>query len=216
MTGQQKIEYPVFNWNNEETGTENLLLTVANENASHIVHRALVAQRSQNRQNIASTKTRSEVRGGGRKPWKQKGTGRARAGSNRSPLWRGGGVIFGPSNLINYNKKINQKESQLALRTLLFNKRSKTTIVENFDQEFSIPSTKKLLEAIVRWEINKKQKILIICNNKTNNVYLSTKNLHNVNIINSTSLNTIDLLNAQNLIMTVDSLKTIEKVYNAN
>ena len=87
----------VKNWQGEESGEASLELKVAkDENANHIVHRALIRQQTNARQGNASTKTRAEVRGGGRKPWKQKGTGRARAGSNRSPLWKGGGVSFGP------------------------------------------------------------------------------------------------------------------------
>nr|YP_010337180.1 ribosomal protein L4 [Pseudoerythrocladia kornmannii]QUE28261.1 ribosomal protein L4 [Pseudoerythrocladia kornmannii]UNJ16765.1 ribosomal protein L4 [Pseudoerythrocladia kornmannii] len=216
MTCQQTIDYKVLNWSNEEIGEEQLTLNIAEKTANYVVHRALIAQRSQRRNNTASTKTRSEVRGGGRKPWKQKGTGRARAGSNRSPLWRGGGVIFGPRNTINYDKKINQKESQLAIRTVLFNKKTETTIVNSFESEFSIPSTKNLLQAIKKWGISEKQKILIICKHKTSNLYLSTRNLQNVNIISCNSLNTIDLLNAQHLIITVDSLAAIKEVYNDN
>nr|QUE29987.1 ribosomal protein L4 [Erythrocladia irregularis] len=216
MTGQQTIDYKVLNWNNETVGKEEITLNIAEKNANYIVHRALVAQRSKKRNNIASTKTRSEVRGGGRKPWKQKGTGRARAGSNRSPLWRGGGVIFGPKNTINYNKKINKRESQLALRTILFNKRDYTTVVENFEKEFDKPNTKNLLNNIKKWGIDENKKILIICQNKSVNLYLSTRNMPKVNIISCKNLNTIDLLNAQHLIITVDSLHTIQEVYNDN
>ena len=112
----------IRNWQGEEAGSATLELAVAREeNASHIVHRALIRQTNNARQGNASTKTRAEVRGGGRKPWKQKGTGRARAGSIRSPLWRGGGVIFGPSPK-DYNMKMNRKERRLALRTALMSR----------------------------------------------------------------------------------------------
>src|SRR5512136_134026 len=109
----------VRNWQGEEVGSATLELRVAKEeNAAHIVHRALRLQMVNARQGTASSKTRSEVRGGGRKPWRQKGTGRARAGSIRSPLWRGGGVIFGPKPR-DYDIKMNRKERRLALRTAL-------------------------------------------------------------------------------------------------
>ncbi|MCL2930984.1 MAG: 50S ribosomal protein L4, partial [Trichodesmium sp. MAG_R03] len=104
------VDCVVKNWQGEEVGQATLNLRVAKEeSATHLVHRSLRLQMANNRQGTASTKTRSEVRGGGRKPWRQKGTGRARAGSIRSPLWRGGGVIFGPKPR-NYSHKMNRKE----------------------------------------------------------------------------------------------------------
>jgi large subunit ribosomal protein L4 len=107
------VECVVKNWEGNEAGTASLDLQVAKEeSASHIVHRALVRQMNNARQGTVSTKTRAEVSGGGRKPWRQKGTGRARAGSNRSPLWRGGGVIFGPKPR-DYSVKMNRKERRL-------------------------------------------------------------------------------------------------------
>jgi large subunit ribosomal protein L4 len=116
------VECVVRNWQGEEVGQTTLDLKVASEkSAAGIVHRALVRQLANARQGNASTKTRAEVRGGGRKPWRQKGTGRARAGSIRSPLWRGGGVIFGPKPR-DYETKMNRKERRLALRTVLFSR----------------------------------------------------------------------------------------------
>ena len=111
------VDCKVKDWQGKEAGTATVDLKVASEeNAAHIVHRALVRQINNGRQGTASSKTRAEVRGGGRKPWRQKGTGRARAGSIRSPLWRGGGVIFGPKPR-DYTTKMNRKERRLALRT---------------------------------------------------------------------------------------------------
>nr|YP_010336986.1 ribosomal protein L4 [Madagascaria erythrocladioides]QUE29019.1 ribosomal protein L4 [Madagascaria erythrocladioides]UNJ16571.1 ribosomal protein L4 [Madagascaria erythrocladioides] len=214
MTVLKTINYKVFNWKNEETTATQLNLQVAESTASYVVHRALVAQRATQRYGVASTKTRSEVRGGGRKPWKQKGTGRARAGSKRSPLWRGGGVIFGPRNTVNYSKKINQKEVKLALRTLLFNRKDNTKVVENFENEFEKPNTRNLVAAIESWQISLSNKLLIICTNKTKNIYLSVRNIRNVDIVNYDNLNTVDLLNAHNLLITADSLPKIEEVYN--
>nr|AOM68098.2 ribosomal protein L4 [Rhodochaete parvula]ARO91296.1 50S ribosomal protein L4 [Rhodochaete parvula] len=214
MTSQQIIKYTIFDWNNKEIGSKEIKLKIADSTANYVVHRALVAQKASRRINIASTKTRSEVRGGGRKPWRQKGTGRARAGSKRSPLWRGGGVIFGPRNTVNYTKKINQKEIKLALQTLLFNRKNNTKVVENFDEQFQQPSTKLLLSAIKQWQIPTTTKTLIICTKKSHNSYLSTKNLKNIDMICCNNLNTVDLLNAKNLIITVDSISKIEEVYN--
>ena len=101
------------------------------DKAKYVVHRAIRTATTNRAQATSSTKTRSEVRGGGRKPWKQKGTGRARAGSTRSPLWRGGGVTFGPKPKL-INKKINKKEKQLALRTLLYNRNEQIKVVKEF------------------------------------------------------------------------------------
>nr|QUE29207.1 ribosomal protein L4 [Erythrotrichia welwitschii] len=215
MSNKETVSYAVLNWDNEEASKTTIELNVASETAKYVIHRALVAQRSQQRHVIASTKIRSEVRGGGRKPWKQKGTGRARAGSNRSPLWRGGGVIFGPRNAINYTRKINQKENKLAIRTLLLNKSNVTKIVESFEDKFALgPNTKSLLEALKRWDLSVDKRVLVICKNKTKNLYLSTRNLKNIDLISCRSLNTIDLLNAQSIIITSDSMPIIEKLYN--
>lgn len=113
------VNYTVKNWQGEEAGTGTLELKTAKpETAKHLIHRVVVSHLAAARQGNASTKTRSEVRGGGRKPWRQKGTGRARAGSIRSPLWRGGGVIFGPKPR-DFEVKVNRKEKRLALRTAL-------------------------------------------------------------------------------------------------
>ena len=131
------VDCVIKNWQGEEVGQATLNLRVAKEeSAKHIVHRSLRLQMANNRQGTASTKTRSEVRGGGRKPWRQKGTGRARAGSIRSPLWRGGGVIFGPKPKV-VTHKLNKKEFQLALRTLLFNKRESLVVFDNFEIEIA-------------------------------------------------------------------------------
>nr|UNJ16380.1 ribosomal protein L4 [Boldiaceae sp.] len=214
MALQTIVKYNVYDWHNNHQDEIALNLNIADTNSAYIVHRALVAQRASQRQGTASTKTRSQVRGGGRKPWKQKGTGKARAGSNRSPLWRGGGVIFGPSADINYNKKINRKELQLALRTVLYNKYNNTLIVRNFNDHFNKPSTKKILGAFKTWQLNLDSKILVIVDNKTSNLYLSIRNLLNVNIIAANNLNVIDLLNHNFLVITTDALLKINEVYN--
>merc|ERR1712232_965806 len=111
---------------------QQLELTVLENSGNYLIHKDIVRQQIQQKQGTVSTKTRSEVRGGGRKPWRQKGTGRARAGSNRSPLWKGGGVIFGPKPKT-IVKKLNKKERNLALQTLLYNKRNSILIIDNLE-----------------------------------------------------------------------------------
>ena len=204
----------VRNWQGEEAGSATLELAVAKEeNASHIVHRALIRQTNNARQGTASAKTRAEVRGGGRKPWKQKGTGRARAGSIRSPLWRGGGVIFGPSPK-DYNMKMNRKERRLALRTALMSRIEDTLVVENFASNLAQPKTKEFIAALNRWDIALDSKVLVIVAEVEDNLLLSTRNIANVKMISASGLNVFDLLNADRIIATTDAIAKIQEVYN--
>nr|YP_009402724.1 50S ribosomal protein L4 [Compsopogon caeruleus]ARX96077.1 50S ribosomal protein L4 [Compsopogon caeruleus] len=214
MVLNKTISYAVYDWENNIKELISLDLTVADKTSAYVVHRALIAQQTSSRQGSASTKTRSEVRGGGRKPWKQKGTGKARAGSNRSPLWKGGGVIFGPKPTVNYIKKINQKEMQLALRSVLLNKFNNTLIVENFDTYFDTPSTKQVLQSLINWQLDIKSKILIIVKEKNYNLYLSVRNIPNIDIIAANNLNIMDLLNNKFLVITTEALKEIGDIYN--
>ncbi len=203
----------VKNWQGEQVDQTTLELKVAKEeNANHIVHRALVRQMAKARQGTASTKTRSEVRGGGRKPWRQKGTGRARAGSIRSPLWRGGGVIFGPKPR-EYDLKMNKKERRLALRTAFNGCLENAVVVENFAEELTRPKTKEIIDALERWEVDVTQKILLIVTELAENVYLSTRNIPNVKLLKANNLNVYDLLNAQQIVVTTDALAKIQEVY---
>ena len=207
------VDCIVRNWQGEEVGQATLELKVAKEDsASHIVHRALVRQRTNARQGTASTKTRSEVRGGGRKPWRQKGTGRARAGSNRSPLWRGGGVIFGPKPR-DYNLKMNRKERRLALRTALQSRAEDLIVVEDFADQLPRPKTKDLMEAIARWGVDPNQKILLILPQPEQQVYLSARNVPSLKLIYANSLNVYDVLNADKIVTTNTALAKIQEVY---
>lgn len=183
------------------------------ENASHIVHRALVRQLNNARQGTSSAKTRSEVRGGGRKPWRQKGTGRARAGSSRSPLWRGGGVIFGPKPK-DYNLKMNRKERRLALRTAFQSRSEDLIVVESFAAEFAAPKTKDLLAALGRWGVESGTKVLLIMDELSENVHLSARNVPTLKLIPANGLNVFDILNAGKIIVTAEALAKIQEVYN--
>lgn len=203
----------VRNWQGEEVGETTLELRVAKEeNASHIVHRALTRQMNNARQGNASTKTRSEVRGGGRKPWRQKGTGRARAGSIRSPLWRGGGVIFGPKPR-DFEVKMNKKERRLALRTAFQSRTEDIIVVEEFAEQFPRPKSKELLSAIARWGIEPDTKVLLILPEPQLNVYLSGRNIELVNVILATSLNVYDVLAADKIIVTSKAIAKIQEIY---
>ncbi|MEM9538991.1 MAG: 50S ribosomal protein L4 [Cyanobacteria bacterium P01_E01_bin.42] len=203
----------VKNWQGEEVGEATLELKVAKEeNASHIVHRAVVRQLANARQGTASTKTRAEVRGGGRKPWRQKGTGRARAGSIRSPLWRGGGVIFGPKPR-DYSQKMNRKERRLALRTAFMSRGEDLIVVEDFAEQITRPKTKELISAFQRWGVEESEKVLLVVGEKNDNVYLSGRNIEKLRMILATNLNVYDLLNADKIIATRSAIAKIEEVY---
>ncbi|TAG96482.1 MAG: 50S ribosomal protein L4 [Oscillatoriales cyanobacterium] len=203
----------VRNWQGEEVGETTLEMRVAKkENASHIVHRALTRQLNNARQGNACTKTRAEVRGGGRKPWRQKGTGRARAGSIRSPLWRGGGVIFGPKPR-DFEVKMNKKERRLALRTAFFSRTEDIIVVQEFAEQLPRPKSKELLSAIARWGIEPNKKVLLILPEPQLNVYLSGRNIELVNVILATSLNVYDVLAADKIIITSTAIAKIQEIY---
>ncbi|MGD1896041.1 MAG: 50S ribosomal protein L4 [Phormidesmis sp.] len=207
------VDCVVKDWQGKDAGTATLDLKVAKEeNASHIVHRALVRQINNGRQGNASSKTRAEVRGGGRKPWRQKGTGRARAGSIRSPLWRGGGVIFGPKPR-DYTTKMNRKERRLALRTAFQGCADSIIVVQDFASELSQPKTKDMLAAIDRWGVNTAEKILMVFSERNDNVYRSLRNVPNVRMIDATNLNIYDILHAEHIVVTASALDKIKEVY---
>ncbi|KKD39356.1 50S ribosomal protein L4 [Limnoraphis robusta] len=207
------VDCVVRNWEGVEVGQANLDLKVAKEaNASHIVHRALVRQMNNARQGTACAKTRSEVRGGGRKPWRQKGTGRARAGSIRSPLWRGGGVIFGPKPR-DYSQKMNRKERRLALRTALQSRTADIVVVEEFLEQLPRPKTKDLVAAMSRWGVGAESKVLLILPEKQENVYLSGRNIARMRICLADSINVYDILNADYIVTTPAALEKIQEVY---
>ncbi len=207
------VDCVVKDWQGQDTGTATLELKVAKEeSAAHIVHRALVRQINNGRQGTASSKTRAEVRGGGRKPWRQKGTGRARAGSIRSPLWRGGGVIFGPKPR-DYSTKMNRKERRLALRTAFQGCADSIIIVQDFASELSQPKTKEMLAAIDRWGINREEKILMVFSERNDNVYRSLRNVSTIRMIDATNLNIYDILHAEHIVVTASALEKIQEVY---
>ena len=207
------VNYAVKNWQGENVSETSLELKVAKEEtADHVVHRALVRQMTNARKGTASSKTRAEVRGGGRKPWRQKGTGRARAGSTRSPLWRGGGVIFGPKPR-DFNIKMNRKERRLALRTALVKRLEDAVIVENFAEQITKPKTKEIISAFERWGIDPQTKILMIVTDISDNIHLSSRNISNVKVLKANGLNIYDLLNANKIVITADALAQIQEVY---
>jgi len=166
MTVQKFITYTPFNTNGQKLdSTHELKLNVLEKSGNYLLHKDLLRHFNSQKQGTLSTKTRSEVRGGGRKPWRQKGTGRARAGSNRSPLWKGGGVIFGPKPKT-VVLKLNKKERRLVLQTLLYNKKNNSLIIENLENEINEPKTKTFLKICQDCTINLDQKLLVVVSKK--------------------------------------------------
>ena len=180
--------------------------------AADLLHRAVLRQQAHSRQGTASTLTRSEVRGGGRKPYKQKGTGRARQGSIRTPLRPGGGIIFGPKPR-KYNLDMNRKERRLALRTALMSRISDAKIIKDFGSKLEVPKTSEILALLKRVGIDSDQKILIILKQPSEIIKRSIRNLEKIKLISADQLNVFDLLNANSLVIGEDALSTIKEVY---
>ena len=192
--------------------TKELKLNVLEESGNYLVHRDLLRHLNAKRQGTVSTKTRSEVRGGGRKPWKQKGTGRARAGSNRSPLWKGGGVIFGPKPKMTL-LKLNKKERRLVLQTLLYNKKKKILVINDLETELIESKTKSFLKICNDCNVNLGQKVLVIVSKKTTSLKYSTQNIKDVELISASNLNTFSLLKAKQIILTPLAINEIKEIY---
>lgn len=176
------------------------------------IYDTVISQQAALRQGTRKTKTRAEVRGGGRKPWRQKGTGRARQGSIRAPQWRGGGVAFGPTPNINYKKAVNKKVRQLAIRSVLSIKAKEQNLVILDKFAFSKPSTKEMLDVMKNVKIDN-QKILIVTKEHEELVVKSAGNIPGVKTLDFQKMNIFDLLNATKLVVTVDAVSRIEEVY---
>lgn len=213
MTVQKLLTYTPLDITGQKlSSTHQLNLNVLENSGNYLIQKDIIRHYASQRQGTVSTKTRSEVRGGGRKPWKQKGTGRARAGSNRSPLWKGGGVIFGPKpkKLI---FKLNKKERRLALQTLLYNKKNSVFVIDNLENEVNLPKTKIFIKICQDCGINLDQKLLIIVSEKTKLLKLSTQNIKNVELISASSLNTLSLMKAKQIILTPLAVNDIKEIF---
>ncbi|MFW6410346.1 MAG: 50S ribosomal protein L4 [Halanaerobiales bacterium] len=200
-----------YNQAGGEAGNIELDDSIFNENINeHVVHQVVNAQLAAVRRGTASTKTRSEVRGGGRKPWRQKGTGRARHGSIRSPLWVGGGTIFGPKPR-KYKKNINKKVKRLALRSILTDKVQNDSLIVLDELKIDQPKTKKMVELLENLDIAD-SKVVIIIPDKDANVYLSARNIPGVKTLVVEALNAYDLLNNDYIVIAAEAVGKIEEV----
>ena len=213
MTSQKFITYTPLDINGKQlSNNHELKLTVLENSGNYLLHKDIVRHSSSLTQGTTSTKTRSEVRGGGRKPWRQKGTGRARAGSNRSPLWKGGGVIFGPKPK-KISLKLNKKERRLALQTLLYNKKNNIVLIEDLENGITEPKTKNFVKICQDCQVDLDQKILVIVSKKTVPLKLSTQNLKNVELILASNINTLSFLKAKQIVLTPLAMNDIKEIY---
>lgn len=212
------IKIKVYNQKAEHVGEMELSSKVFGVKVNPaLVHQAVITQMANERKVIAHTKDRSEVRGGGRKPWKQKGTGRARHGSSRSPIWIGGGVTFGPRNDRNFKMRLNKKMKQNALLMALSDKAASDSL--KIVDKLEIPEFKtKIFKGIIEKLENKKTKkqkisLLVMVEGADDKIKFSARNLTGVELSNLDNINLVDLLKYKNLVMTKGAVEKLEERY---
>lgn len=212
------MKIAVYNQKGEETGVTLLPKEIFGvEMNPDLVHQVAVSQMANKRKVIANSKGRGEVRGGGRKPWRQKGTGRARHGSRRSPIWKGGGVTFGPTKERNFKKKINIKMRRKALLMVLSAK-AKNDLLMVFDGiSLTGSKTKLMAELVSGWKSKiknfKEGSVLIVLSKLEKDIIRATGNIPNINTIEARNLNALDLLSFKYLILTKEGIKTIKEIF---
>ena len=201
----------VYNMEGKEVGTIELSDAIFGvEVNEHLVHLAVVQKLANKRQGTQKAKTRSEVSGGGRKPWKQKGTGHARQGSTRSPQWTGGGVVFAPAPR-DYSFKMNKKEKRAALKSALTDKLQNNNLIVVDELKMDEKKTKRFAEVMVNLKATRKA--LVVLSEKDENVVLSARNLPEVKTAFTNTINVYDVMNARTLVLTKDAVTKIEEVY---
>lgn len=200
----------VYNMDGKEVGTielsDKVFAAPINE---HLVHMAVVQQLANKRQGTQSAKTRSEVRGGGKKPWRQKGTGHARQGSIRAPQWTGGGVVFAPKPR-EYSFKMNKKEKQAAIRSALSSRVAENKFVVLDSLKFDEIKTKKMAAVLNNLKL---QKALVVMDEKNENVEFSARNLPAVRTAVTNTINVYDILKYDTVVITKDAVAKLEEVY---
>ena len=200
----------VYNMEGKEVGTMELNDAVFGvEINDHLVHLAVVRQLANNRQGTQKAKPRSEVSGGGRKPWRQKGTGHARQGSTRSPQWTGGGVVFAPVPR-DYSIKMNKKERRLALKSALTSRVQENKLIVLEDLTLDEAKTKAMQTVLNNLNVSK---ALVVLNEENKNVVLSTRNIPDVVTAYTNTINVFDILKYNTLILTKSAVASIEEVY---
>ena len=200
----------VYNMEGSEVGKMDLNDNVFAANVNeHLMHMAAVLQLANKRQGTQKAKTRSEVRGGGRKPWRQKGTGHARQGSTRSPQWTGGGVVFAPKPR-DYSFKMNKKEKRIALLSALSSKVAESMIVVLDEFKLDEIKTKKFVEVMNNLKV---ENALVVLEGENKNVVLSGRNIPSVKVTATNEINTYDVLKYTTLVVTKAAVEKLEEVY---
>ncbi|MEE1195630.1 MAG: 50S ribosomal protein L4 [Lachnospiraceae bacterium] len=200
----------VYNMEGNVVGTMELNDAVFGvEVKENLVHQAVVQQLANNRQGTQKAKTRSEVSGGGRKPWRQKGTGHARQGSTRAPQWTGGGIVFAPVPR-DYSFKMNKKEKRAALKSVLTSKVQEEKLIVLDELKFGEIKTKNMQNVLNNLKV---EKALVVMNDNDQNVVMSAKNMPNVQTASTSTINVYDVLKYTTLILTKDAVASIEEVY---
>lgn len=201
------MKYPIHNQNGEKIGETELNPKIFElKPKESVIHQIVTAQLANRRKPWAHTKQRSEIRGGGRKPWRQKGTGRARHGSIRSPLWIGGGVTFGPRKERNYNQKVNKKMKRKALAMCLSDLVQNKHLILLDKIKLTKIKTKNIIDILKNLKLTNK-KVLLSLDKKDEKVILSARNIQGLNFIAADSLNCLDILNNECLVITVKGLE---------
>ena len=200
----------VYNMEGNEVGSLELSDAVFGAKINeHLVHMAVVQQLANNRQGTQKAKTRAEVRGGGRKPWKQKGTGHARQGSIRAPQWKGGGVVFAPTPR-DYSFKMNRKEKRAALKSVLTSKVNDSKFIVLDELKLDEIKTKRFVEILNNLKV---QKALVVLNDNDRNVILSARNIPKVKTALTNTINVYDILKYDTVVVTKEAVATVEEVY---
>ncbi|NLB48571.1 MAG: 50S ribosomal protein L4 [Erysipelotrichia bacterium] len=209
MAEKKTVSVKVYNMAGEEVSKMALNAAVFNvEPHQQVMFDAVQVEQANARQATAKTKTRKEVRGGGKKPFRQKGTGRARAGSRRSPIWVGGGTIFGPVGNQNYKLSQNKKEHKLALKSALSLKTKNGLVVVDAIQ-FEEMKTKNFVTFLDAFKVDRKA--LVVVDEITEEIYASARNIRYAKVVTPDNVSVLDLLNVENLIVSKTSIKTIEE-----
>lgn len=206
------MEYPLYNQNADNIGTVSLPDSVfAVPSNNDLLHQVVSAQMTNKRQVLAHAKTRAEVRGGGKKPWRQKGTGRARHGSIRSPIWKGGGATFGPTKEVNFKKKVSKKMARKALIVALSEKTRGNNVFVVNSIDLSVPKTKEVAGILKSFKdkLGQTGSVLIITPSLNKELHRAINNIQKTGIIEARNLNPLEALSYKNLIILKDAIEIL-------
>lgn len=201
----------IYNMLGEECGTLKLSDAVFGQEYNEaLIHQVVVAYRANQRQGTKSTLTRSEVRGHAKKPWRQKGTGRARHGSSKAPQWRGGGLAFAPKPR-DFSKKVNKEAKKVAFKSAISTKLAAKELIVVNNLDLKQPKTKEVVSTLDNLKLNKT--VIFVTNNKNENLLMASGNIERVDVTTANLLNVYDIISCDRLVITEDAIKSIEEAY---